>query len=181
GLTVTPPETGAPSPASVGACAQSRVSASCSGCACCPSSEPNTIGSIHCKASPSTPKSCCIASIEPGALNTPPTQSSPGPRGVDTSSRSGASRDASAVQNAEEGFSGSTIPVTTRVILDSRPVVAIAGPVMYTFDPGCRPNCLAVAADTAIWKSEVKGRRPEPFAAARFDAEGGGAGYRPAT
>src|SRR5215469_18132149 len=177
-LTPSAPETGATSPVSVGACAPSRVSASCSGCACCAPSEPNSIGSVHCKASPSTPKSCCIAPIEPGALNTPPTQSSPGPRGVDTSSRSGASRVASAVQNAEEGFTGATIPVTTRVILDVRPVVAIAGPVVYTLDPGCSPNCLAVAADTAIWKSEVKGRRPEPLAAARFDAAGGGAGYR---
>src|SRR5215472_8516442 len=175
-LTLSAPETGATSPVSVGACAPSRVSASCSGCACCAPSEPNSIGSSHCKVSPSTPKSRCIASIEPGALNTPPTQSSPGPKAVDTSCRPGASRVASAVQNADEGFVGTTIPVTSRVIADSRPVVAIAGPATFTFDPGCRPNCLAVSADTATWKSEVKGRTPEPFAAARCGPEAGGGG-----
>src|SRR5215469_13316242 len=91
-LTPSAPETGATSPVSVGACEPSRVSASCSGCACCAPSEPNSIGSTHCKASPSTPKSRCIASIEPGALNTPPTQSSPGPKAVETSCRPGSSR-----------------------------------------------------------------------------------------
>src|SRR5262245_16763511 len=120
-------------------------------------------------ASPSTPKSRCIASIEPGALNTPPTQSSPGPNAVDTSCRSGLSRVASAVQNDEDASAGTTIPATTRVIVASRPVVAIAGPATFTFDPGCRPNCLAVAADTATWKTEVKGGTPL-IAAACFAA-----------
>ena len=101
------------SPVSPGDWAVSRFSASCSGWACCPWREPNTMGNSHCMASPSGPKSCCMALMSSGPANTPPTQNATSGVGI---SRSGVSTVGSAVQNVDDGARGTTIPATISVM-----------------------------------------------------------------
>ena len=94
--------------------------------------------------SPPGPNRLCTCAISPAPANTAPTQN--GGELGEVICRSGVSRVGSVSQNAEDGSRGATIPVTSRLTLDTVPE-ASCWPVTVNRSPGPSPNLAAVARE----------------------------------